>query len=89
MSNQKIIGIHKEGDKKHNFNIGTLLKGPINEYLNLFNKNNKDNEIKLLVKLEKKNITLSINLNILLTIIFILNLGIMLTQKYEILGELE
>jgi len=64
LSNQKIIGIHKEADKKHNFNIGTLLKGPINQYLNLFNKNNKDNELKLLVKLEKKNINMNNQNNI-------------------------
>ena len=36
LSNQKIIGVHKEGIKIENFNynIGTFLKYPINEYLN-------------------------------------------------------
>jgi len=37
LSNQKIIGIHKEGVPKHNYNRGTLLKYPINEYLNKIN----------------------------------------------------
>ena len=38
LSNQKIIGIHKEGVIKYNSNRGTLLKYPINEYLNKINK---------------------------------------------------
>ena len=33
LSNKKIIGIHKESAIKFNFNIGTLLKYPISEYL--------------------------------------------------------
>ena len=50
LSNKKIIGIHKEGISNHNFNRGTLLKYPINEYLN------KMNEIKLEVKIKKEDI---------------------------------
>ena len=52
LSNKKIIGIHKEGVNNNNFNFnrGTLLKYPINEYLN------KKNEIKLEVKIEKEDI---------------------------------
>ena len=42
LSSQKIIGIHKEGVSNHNYNRGTLLKYPINEYINKIN-----NEIKL------------------------------------------
>ena len=38
LSNQKIIGIHKEGVSKNNYNRGTFLKYPINEYLNKINK---------------------------------------------------
>ena len=58
LSNQKIIGIHKEGVSKHNYNRGILLKYPINEYLNKINKKikKKNNEIKLLLKIEKEDI---------------------------------
>ena len=52
LSNKKIIGIHKEGVSKYNYNRGTLLKYPINEYLNKINKN----EIKLKIKIEKEDI---------------------------------
>ena len=63
LSNKKIIGIHKESTK-FNYNRGTLLKYPINEFLNerntKINKNNKiinkSNEIKLIVKIEKEHI---------------------------------
>ena len=34
LSNKKIIGIHKESEINYNYNRGTLLKYPINEYLN-------------------------------------------------------
>ena len=37
LSNKKIIGIHKEGISNRNYNRGTLLKYPINEYLNKIN----------------------------------------------------
>jgi len=47
LSNQKIIGIHKESVKNHEINRGTLLKYPINEYLN------KKHEIKLKLKIGK------------------------------------
>jgi len=51
LSNQKIIGIHKEGVSK--YNRGTFLKYPINEYLNKINEKIKknNNEIKLLLKI--------------------------------------
>jgi len=53
LSNQKIIGIHKEGVSKYNYNRGTLLKYPINEYLNKINEKikKKNNEIKLLIEI--------------------------------------
>ena len=56
LSNQKIIGIHKEGVSKYNYNRGTLLKYPINEYLNKKNEKikKKNNEIKLLIEKKKK-----------------------------------
>ena len=61
LSNKKIIGIHKEDANKYNFNKGTLLKFPINEYLNKINKNNETiNEIKLIVKIEKEDINKNI-----------------------------
>ena len=47
LSNNKIIGIHKESLKNYEFNRGTLLKYPINEYLN------KNDEIKLKLKIGK------------------------------------
>jgi len=50
LSSKKIIGIHKEGVSKYNFNRGTLLKYPINEYLN------RINEVNLKVKIEKEDI---------------------------------
>jgi len=34
LSNKKIIGIHRGGINNHDYNRGTLLKYPINEYLN-------------------------------------------------------
>jgi len=51
LSNKKIIGIHKEG--VNDYNKGTLLKYPINEYLN---KKNEINEIKLKIEIEKEDI---------------------------------
>jgi len=59
LSNKKIIGIHKEGVSKYEFNRGTLLKYPIKEYLNkINNKNNNkiNNEIKLKIKIDKEDI---------------------------------
>jgi len=60
LSTQKIIGIHKEGYKKYNYNSGTLLSYPINEYLKEIRKDNKKNEIKLEIKIEKKDINKNI-----------------------------
>ena len=37
ISNNKLIGIHKESSNKYNYNKGTLLKTPINEFLNNIN----------------------------------------------------
>ena len=57
LSNKKIIGIIKEGANNNNFNRGIILKYPIKEYLNKENKNNETiNEIKLIAKIEKKDI---------------------------------
>ena len=41
LSNNKVIGIHKEGAKNFNFNIGTCLQFPLNDFLE---KNKKENE---------------------------------------------
>ena len=51
LANNKIIGIHKENMKNKNYNRGTLLKYPINEYLNKY-FNNKKNEIILTLKIK-------------------------------------
>ena len=34
LSNNKVIGIHKQGSKKFNFNLGTCLKFPLNDFYN-------------------------------------------------------
>ena len=65
--NNKLIGIHKGSVKEKNYNRGTLLKYPINEYLKLYypnliiesielNNSNQDNEINLTLKIEQKDI---------------------------------
>ena len=41
LSNNKVIGIHKKGAKNFNFNIGTCLQFPLNDF---FEKNKKENE---------------------------------------------
>ena len=38
LTNNKIIGIHKGGSQKFNFNNGTFLKEPINEFINEIKK---------------------------------------------------
>ena len=53
--NNKIIGIHKESVKNKNNNRGTLLKYPINEYLNKY-YNNIKNEINITLNVEKYDI---------------------------------
>ena len=53
LSNNKVIGIYKESIDKNNFNRGALLKYAIYEY---FEKINDNNNIKLLVKIEKEDI---------------------------------
>lgn len=40
LSNRKIIGIHKDNVDRFNYNRGTFLKDPINEYLNMIKKKN-------------------------------------------------
>lgn len=45
--NYKVIGIHKGGAKTQNYNIGTLLKGPIDEFKKTFKNENKEIKIKL------------------------------------------
>jgi len=51
--NNKIFGIHKESIKNKNYNKGTLLKFPINEYLNTYYNNPKiKNEINLTMNVD-------------------------------------
>ena len=55
LSNNKIIGVHKEGKLK--LNKGTFLKFPINDFINKHLKDNiKNNEIELTLKIEKKDV---------------------------------
>jgi len=41
--NHKVIGLHKGSEKGHNFNLGTLLKIPIQEFNQKFNNNMNNN----------------------------------------------
>ena len=72
LSNNKVIGIHKEGSN-FDYNKGTFLKEPITEYINNYKNNNKfdnelnnkngrkkNNEIKIKLKIDKKDINGSI-----------------------------
>ena len=45
LENNKVIGIHKEGSTHFNFNHGTLLKYPINDFIKINQKNKNDNII--------------------------------------------
>jgi len=68
--NNKLIGIHIGGFKTKNFNKGTLLSYPIKEYLKKYSQNliieselrncNINNEIKLILKIENKDINKNI-----------------------------
>ena len=52
--NKKVIGIHKEGINHFNFNKGTFLKFPINEFINNI-KNNNNSIINLNIDNENNN----------------------------------
>ena len=55
--NNEIIGIHKEGLKRKIINRGTLLKYPINDFINTKLKNNeKVNEIEIKIKVKEEDI---------------------------------
>ena len=56
ISNNKVVGVHSGFSESGNFNIGTYLKYPINEYLNNKNLIKKDNNILIILKIEKKDI---------------------------------
>ena len=43
LSNHKIIGIHKEASSKFNFNIGSFIKNPVNEFIQEEGKNKAGN----------------------------------------------
>ena len=45
LSNNKVIGIHKQASKKFNFNLGTNLKFPLNDFLSKKNQNNNSKDI--------------------------------------------
>ena len=65
LESNKVIAVHIGASDKYNYNIGTFLKHPINEYFNLYNEdkniayNNKEekkNEIKITLKIGKTDI---------------------------------
>ena len=62
IKNNEIIGIHKGGIKNRHKNIGTLLKNPINDFIetklkkSMKNSTEKKNEIEIIMKVEKKEI---------------------------------
>ena len=57
ISNNKVIGIHNSSSKTENYNIGTYLKYPLNEYLNNKNLIKKDNNILIIaLKIEDTDI---------------------------------
>ena len=43
LSNNKVIAIHKQGSKKFNFNIGTFLKFPLNDFYDIKRKKSNSN----------------------------------------------
>ena len=43
LSNNKVIAIHKQGSKKFNFNIGTFLKFPLNDFYDIKKKKSNSN----------------------------------------------
>ena len=70
---KKIIGIHKEGLKKFEFNRGTFLREPFNDFIDKYKNNNTDenkctieytsefkNEIKIHLKIDNKDINKNI-----------------------------
>ena len=61
--NNKIIGIHKESVKSKNYNRGTLLKYPINEYLNKYFNNSAQDESNLSFETDYNNNTNQFMLN--------------------------
>ena len=66
LESNKVIAVHVGASEKFKFNIGTFLKYPIYEFLNLYYKNNSimgnnntlknKNEIKITLKIEKTDI---------------------------------
>ena len=45
LENNKVIGIHKQGSVKFNFNKGTLLKYPLDDFINKYNENKDNNNL--------------------------------------------
>ena len=58
LTNNKIIGIHKEGSVNHKFNKGTFLKYPVNDFISkhLKDHNKKENEIEITVKINQNDV---------------------------------
>ena len=50
LTNYKVIGIHKGAKENKNWNLGTLIKGPIDDFNKMF-ENDKENEEKIFVKI--------------------------------------
>jgi len=74
LSNNKIIGIHKQRSIRDNFNIGVLLKFPINDFLHNDNINYKKISLKNKSINESKNNNFNEALNDILNEIKLINL---------------
>ena len=59
LSNNKVLGIHKEASIHFQYNIGTFLKYPIQDYINII-INTIKNEIKIDLTIDKKNVNKNI-----------------------------
>ena len=50
LTNYKVIGIHKGAKENKNWNLGTLIKGPIDDFNKMF-ENDRENKEKIFVKI--------------------------------------
>ena len=82
LSNNKVFGIHKEGSIRGNFNIGTFLKYPLNDFLvKIYNKEKESTDIKS--SLDFKRETINNNLNINNNEILIIDINNLINKKKE------
>ena len=82
LSNNKVFGIHKEGSIIGNFNKGTFLKYPLNDFLaKIYNKEKESTDIKS--SLDFKRETMNNNLNINNNEILIIDINNLINKKKE------